>query len=68
EFSKTLVFPPGHPNNPLPDNVLEEKFGKLTRRVLDAGSADKVIALTRHLPDLPDIHELTDLLRPTGKD
>ena len=68
EFSKTLVFPPGHPNNPLPDDVLEEKFRKLTRRVLDAGKAEEVIALTRQLPDLLDIHRLTKLLRPTGQD
>ena len=67
EFSTTLVFPPGHPNNPLPDDVLEEKFRQLTRRVLDAGRAEEVIALSRQLPDLPDIHSLTDLLRPTGK-
>ena len=65
EFSKTLVFPPGHPNNPLPDDVLEEKFRQLTRKVLDAGRAEKVIEIARHLPDLPDVQKLTDLLRPT---
>jgi hypothetical protein len=48
--------------------VLEEKFRKLTRRALDAGKAEEVIALTRQLPDLPDIHRLTKLLRPTAKD
>ena len=67
EFSKTLVFPPGHPSNPLPDDVLEEKFRQLTRRVLDAGRVEEVIALSRQLPDLPDVHRLTDLLRPAGK-
>ena len=67
EFSKTLVFPPGHPNNPLPDDMLEEKFRKLTRRVLDAGTAEEVIALTRQLPDLPDVRGLTGLLRAAVK-
>jgi 2-methylcitrate dehydratase len=68
EFSKTLVFPPGHPNNPLPDDVLEEKFRQLTRRVLGAERAEKVIALTHQLPDLPDVHELTNLLQRAGTD
>jgi 2-methylcitrate dehydratase len=68
EFSKTLVYPPGHPNNPMPDDVLEEKFRQLTRRILGAERAEKVIALTHQLPDLPDVHELTNLLRRAGKD
>ena len=67
EFSKTLVFPPGHFNNPLPDDVLEKKFRQLTRGVLAAAKAEEVIAITRQLPDLKDVHTLTDLLRPTGK-
>jgi len=67
EFSKTLVYPPGHPHNPLLDAVLEEKFRRLTRRVLGAERAEKVIVLTRHLTDLPDVHELTNLLRPAGE-
>jgi 2-methylcitrate dehydratase len=67
EFSKTLVFPPGHPNHPLGDDVLEEKFRQLTRGVLDGELAEKVIALTRQLPALPDVRGLTDLLRSTGR-
>ncbi len=67
EFSKTLVFPPGHPSNPLPDDVLEEKFRQLTRKILDAGRVEEIIALSRQLPDLPDVHRLTDLLRPAGQ-
>jgi 2-methylcitrate dehydratase len=67
EFSKTLVFPPGHPNNPMPDDVLEEKFRKLTHRALDARKAAEVIAFTRQLAELPDVRELTNLLRSTGK-
>ena len=67
EFSKTLVYPPGHPNNPLPDSVLEEKFRQLTRKVLGVERAEKVIALTRQLPELKDVHELTNLLRAAGE-
>jgi hypothetical protein len=47
--------------------MLEEKLRKLTRRVLDAGTAEEVIALTRQLPDLPNVHRLAALLRPAGK-
>jgi hypothetical protein len=35
--------------------------------VLDAGTAEEVIALTRQLPDLPDVRGLTGLLRAAVK-
>jgi 2-methylcitrate dehydratase len=67
EFSKTLVFPPGHSNNPLTDDVLEEKFRQLTRRVLGTEKVEKIITLTRQLQDLPDVRGLTGLLRAAVK-
>ena len=64
EFSETMVFPPGHPNNPLPDDMLEEKFRQLTGKILGAERIDKVIAMTRRLEELANVRELTELLRP----
>ena len=64
ELSQCQVFPAGHPNNPLPDEMLEQKFRQLTRQVLGEERAEEVIALTRNLADLPDMRLLTKLLRP----
>jgi 2-methylcitrate dehydratase len=64
ELSECQVFPAGHPNNPLPDEALEQKFRQLTRKVLGAERAANVIALTRNLADLLDVRELTELMRP----
>jgi 2-methylcitrate dehydratase len=63
ELSETMVFPPGHPNNPLPDDVLEQKFRQLTHKVLDSGQIDEVIGTTRRLEQLSDVRMLTDILR-----
>lgn len=63
ELSKTLVFAPGHPSNPLPDEVLEQKFRQLARTALDAGQIEAVIAATRQLADMPDVRALTRIVR-----
>jgi 2-methylcitrate dehydratase len=67
ELSETIVFPPGHPDNPLPDDVLEQKFRQLTRKVLDAAQIEEVIDVTRRLDQLPDVRMLTNILRPRSQ-
>ena len=64
ELSETMVFPPGHPNNVLPDDMLEQKFRQLTEKILGAEQIEKVIEITRRLDALPDVRALTDVLRP----
>jgi 2-methylcitrate dehydratase len=64
ELQKTEVYPAGHPNNPLPDQELEQKFRQLTRKFLGDTRAEEVIAITRNLAHLSDVRELTKLLRP----
>ena len=64
ELSETMVFPPGHPNNLLPDDMLEQKFRQLTGRILAKEQIEKVIEITRRIEQLSDVHELTDVLRP----
>ena len=59
-----MVFPPGHPNNLLPDDMLEAKFRQLTGKSLGAAQIDKVIVMTHHLDELADVRELVDALRP----
>jgi 2-methylcitrate dehydratase len=64
ELRETMVFPPGHPNNLLPDDMLEAKFRQLTGKALGAAQIDKVIVMTHHLDELADVRELVDALRP----
>ena len=44
--------------------MLEQKFRQLTGRILATEQIEKVIEITRRLEQLPDVHELTDVLRP----
>jgi 2-methylcitrate dehydratase len=63
ELSETMVFPPGHPNNPLADDALEQKFRQLTRKVLDSERIERVVDITHRLDQLADVRVLTDILR-----
>ncbi|MFC1815268.1 MmgE/PrpD family protein [Thermodesulfobacteriota bacterium] len=64
DLSKTLLFAPGHPRNPLPDEALEQKFRQLSRNVLNSEQIEAVIETTHQLADLSDIRILTQLVRP----
>jgi 2-methylcitrate dehydratase len=64
ELSETMVFPPGHPNNVLPDDMLEQKFRQLTGKILSGEQIERAIELTRRLEELSNVRELTDVLRP----
>jgi 2-methylcitrate dehydratase len=63
ELSETMVFPPGHPNNPLTDDALEQKFWQLTSKVLDSDRIERVVEITHRLDQLADVRGLTDILR-----
>ena len=67
ELSETMVFPPGHPNNPLADDALEQKFRQLTGKVLDAERIERVIEITRRLDQLADVRALTELVSGRSK-
>ena len=67
ELSETMVFPPGHPNNPLADDALEEKFRQLTRKVLDSEQIERVVHITHRLDELADVRMLTDILRSSPR-
>ena len=64
EFSETMVHPPGHPENLLPDEKLEQKFRQLTGKLIGKEQIEKAIEMTRRLTHLNDVRELTDVLRP----
>jgi len=66
ELSKMLIVAPGNADDPLPDEVLEQKFHQLTRKVLNREQISKVIAITHQLDQLSDVRLLTDALRPSS--
>jgi len=68
ELSKALIIAPGHPDNPLSDDVLEQKFRQLTRKVLSSEQISEVIAITHRLGQLSDVRTLTDALRRLPKE
>jgi len=52
----------GHPDTPLSDAALHEKFLGCTRTVLGADEAEGVAEQIEHLEDIPDIRALTSRL------
>ena len=64
EHSKALVAAPGHPDNPISDDVLEQKFRQLARKVLNPEQMDEAIEAMRRPEQIEDIRKLTERLRP----
>jgi 2-methylcitrate dehydratase len=65
ELSETMVFPPGHPKNLLPDELLEQKFRQLTNKILSREQIERAIEISRRLSELNNVRELTEVLRPS---
>ena len=65
EFSETMIHPPGHPENLLPDEKLEQKFRQLTGKLLGGEQIERAVEITQRLAELNDVRALTDVLRPT---
>ena len=55
---------PGHPANPLPLEVLREKFAECAGLVLSAGRVDSVRQMVESLDACPDLRSLTAILDP----
>ncbi len=60
--SSEMVIPRGHPKNPMTDDEIDEKFGRLTERYLTKPEASRAIARFRDLEDCDDIGEALSLL------
>ena len=65
ELSKAVIAAPGHPDNPISDDVLEQKFSQLTRHFLNGEQMSEIIAITQRLDELEDVRKLTAILRRT---
>jgi 2-methylcitrate dehydratase len=63
ECSKAVIAAPGHPDNPISNDVLEQKFRQLTRKALSPEQISEIIGITRNLEQLEDLRALTAILR-----
>ncbi|HYJ14942.1 MAG TPA: MmgE/PrpD family protein, partial [Candidatus Limnocylindria bacterium] len=57
-----VIFPKGHPNNPMSPAEVETKFRACARGCLTSARQDKVIANARELEKLPSVADLMQML------
>ncbi len=62
-WEKEVRIPRGDPRNPLTKEELDEKFLSLAQSVLGERKARDIIRLVCHLDGVPNVQELTELLR-----
>ncbi|MBI2862277.1 MAG: MmgE/PrpD family protein [Chloroflexi bacterium] len=63
ELSKVIYAAKGTPANPLTAEEVKEKFHRLASGVIGEGSIEQIIQLVERLEHVPDMRELTALLR-----
>lgn len=63
DFTTTVEYPRGNPENPMTDAELEDKFDLLTRDAIGAGRSRRLRSAIRDLPEAPNVLALTGLLR-----
>ena len=61
-FSETVTYPKGHPNNPLSDREVEEKFEILNKGRVKADKVKKLFSNIWNLENLKDMKDLSALL------
>jgi 2-methylcitrate dehydratase len=61
-FEEEVIFPKGHPRNPLSDSEVEQKFRKLTRGFLSEAKRDEALKLLWGLEKVKDVSELAAAL------
>ncbi len=62
DFTATVEYPRGDPNNPLSDAELEEKFRWLTVEVVGEERSQQLIEAVDHLEHMDSVKPLTRLL------
>ncbi len=62
KLKEESIFPKGHPENPLSDEELKEKFRRLALLTLDRAQTEKIIEKIYELERLRHAGELTELL------
>ena len=61
-LEEEVIFPKGHPRNPLTDAEVEQKFRKLTKRFLGEARTDEALNLLWSLEKVKDLSEITATL------
>jgi 2-methylcitrate dehydratase len=60
--SKQIDYHKGHPKNPMSDSEVEEKFQKLTRRILDKSRARRILDAVWNLEKAKDASKVVSIL------
>src|SRR6266446_4847731 len=60
--SKQIDYHKGHPKNPMSDGEVEEKFQKLTRRILDRSRARRILDAVWNLEKTKDVSKVLSIL------
>ena len=62
-FTKRMLYPPGHPKNPLSQEELDEKFMFWSTKVIPTAQATKLREMVARLDEVADVNEVGTLLR-----
>jgi len=60
--SKQVDYHKGHPKNPMSDREVEEKFHRLTRKILDKSRARRILDATWNLEKAKDISKVVSMM------
>jgi len=60
--SKQVDYHKGHPKNPMSDKEVEEKFHKLTRKILDNNRARRILDATWNLEKAKDVSKVVSMM------
>jgi len=60
--SKQVEYHKGHPKNPMSDQDVEEKFLRLTRRILDKNRARRILDATWNLEKAKDVSKVVSMM------
>ena len=60
--SKQVDYHKGHPKNPMSDKEVEEKFHRLTRKILDNNRARRILDATWNLEKAKDVSKLVSMM------
>src|SRR5438445_11072193 len=66
-LEEEVIFPKGHPKNPLTDGEVEQKFRKLTKRFLGERKTDEALRLLWSLEKVRDLSKLRAHLAEQAK-
>jgi len=66
-FQEKEIYPKGHPQNPMTDDEIKEKFRRLALLTFDRGQTERIIERVYDLETLEIVRDLVELLVRYGK-